>query len=207
MFDLAYITGPVPGRRAGDRPAPAAAVAVLLTLTGIAVIIVAGPPAWKRASPARRRNPARRTASPARRRFIPPSPAAVGCAAGAARRRGPGAGVTRPQPQADRRGPYRAPGRAADRSQADGRAYHEAHRGEVRAPVLPVPDQETIVRTQGAGRASAAGEGRARHGRAADQPAADPADGAHIAGPCSSARPGRHAPLPGLETMAFLAIG
>ena len=43
VFDLAYITGPVLASALATGVAPAAAVAVLLTLTGIAVITVAGP--------------------------------------------------------------------------------------------------------------------------------------------------------------------
>ena len=45
VFDLAYITGPVLAAGLATGLAPAAAVAVLLSLTSIAVIVVAGPPA------------------------------------------------------------------------------------------------------------------------------------------------------------------
>jgi MFS family permease len=60
LFDLAYITGPALAGVLATGLTPAAAVAALLTLTGIAVITIAGParrPRDRGSRPARRRSP------------------------------------------------------------------------------------------------------------------------------------------------------
>jgi hypothetical protein len=59
VFDLAYITGPVLASGLAIGLAPAAAVAVLLALTGAALITIAGPSAQlghQQAPPAARRS-------------------------------------------------------------------------------------------------------------------------------------------------------
>jgi MFS family permease len=69
VFDLAYITGPVLASGLATGIAPAAAVVVLLMLTGVAVITIAAPPRGSRPSrPAHPRDglPARRSPSPLR---------------------------------------------------------------------------------------------------------------------------------------------
>ena len=78
VFDLAYITGPVLASGLATGLAPAAAVAVLLALTGAAVITIAAP-ARREAPPARRETRSgRREARPARRsRFGPLRSAAL----------------------------------------------------------------------------------------------------------------------------------
>jgi MFS family permease len=73
VFDLAYITGPVLASALATGVAPAAAVAVLLALTGIAVMTVAGParrPAGQEPRPAGRSGPAPLRSGALRKLFI-----------------------------------------------------------------------------------------------------------------------------------------
>ena len=90
VFDLAYITGPVLASGLAVGLAPAAAVAVLLALTGAALITIAGParqPEHPSAQPEHRPpSPSTRPPSPSTR---PPSPSTrpPGPRAGSLRRR------------------------------------------------------------------------------------------------------------------------
>ena len=75
VFDLAYIAGPVLASSLAAGVAPAAAVGVLLALTGAAVVIVgvARPAAATPAGPGARRAPGARPRAAALRRAAPPA--------------------------------------------------------------------------------------------------------------------------------------